>query len=522
MLVKHFAFFEYLDFEGEKFFTVVLLPEKEGSFPTVVFRTPYVQSLINQDEDLIVQDYLTAFDSWLGRGYAVVYQHCKGQGKSTGAFVPYVHEREDGLALRRWIRQQPFYNGEIFLSGGSYSASLHYVTAPFEDDIKGAVFEVQDTERYRLWYRGGQMRKGHANWHFGLYKSKCGLNKTHSIESFSKLPLSGLSEQVLGDRAEDFEQMLFAQRPTDKFWDTRFGGADAKNVTDKADIPILLTTGYNDFYVGGIFKMWNRMDEQTKNKCALLVSPYNHGDGYNKECGLCFPSGKRSEQFGNTYQIDWFDHIRTGRALPYKKGVITYYRTFENRWHSDFYDSPDETLTLSLGTDEVSFCYDPKNPPSFNEEGSFQKDFSGRSDVISLYTAPFEQDTFVKGQMKATLSVSSNCPDTSFYINISIKKPQGDYVLRHDITSLCYQLGDYAPKSRVELKFCFDEYAFLVKKGEQLRIDIASTDDNAYVCHTNKKGPYYAQTEADTAINTVHLKESRLILPIEKRSTPSL
>ena len=173
------------------------------------------------------------------------------QRKSTGAFVPYIHEREDGLALRQWIRTRPFYNGELFLFGGSYVASLHYTTAPFESDIKGAVFEVQDSERYNLWYRNGQMRKGHANWHFGLYKNKCGLNKSFNIMSFSERPLKGLSERVLGNRAEDFEQMLAAPFPSDEFWNTRSGSASMRDALKNAKIPVLLTTGFYDIFTGG-------------------------------------------------------------------------------------------------------------------------------------------------------------------------------------------------------------------------------------------------------------------------------
>ena len=99
---------------------------------------------------------------------------------------------------------------------------------------------------------------------------------------------------------------------------------------------------------------------------------------------------------------------------------------------------------------------------------------------------------------------------------ISIKKPQGDYVLRHDITSLGYQLGEYTPDSEVVLNFCFDEYAFLLKKGEQLRIDIAPTDNNTYVCHTNQKGPYCLQTKTAVAQNKVDLGRSVIILPLEE------
>ena len=120
--------------------------------------------------------------------------------------------------------------------------------------------------------------------------------------------------------------------------------------------------------------------------------------------------------------------------------------------------------------------------------------------------------------MKAVLTVESNAPDTSFYVRISIKKNDCTYVLRHDITSLCYQLGDYQENSAVELSFCFDEYAFLVKKGECLQVDISSTDDITYVSHTNRKGAYYLQDGADKAENKVYLNKSYLILPVEVAS----
>ena len=512
----YFLSVEYIEFDGAHFFTVVLLPQKEGAFPTVILRTPYVQSAFEMSDEVVGQNCLKSFMGWLDRGYAVVYQHCRGQGKSTGAFVPYIHEREDGLALREWIRKQPFYNGELYLLGGSYTASLHYATAPFEDDVKGAVFEVQDSERYNLWYRNGQMRKGHANWHFGLYKNKCGLNKSFNVRSFSERPLKGLSERVLNDRAEDFEQMLAAQFPSDEFWNTRFGGKDARTAVIEANIPILLTTGYNDFYVGGIFDMWNSMKECTKKKSALLVSPYNHGDGFNHEEGLHFPNGKRSEQFGNTYPIDWFDNIRKGALLPFEKGVITYYRAFENRWESDFYATETKQISTSLGEGAVSFQYNPVAPPCFSGEGTFSKESDFGHDFIRVLTKPFDQDLFVKGKMRAKLMVSSNCEDSSFYIRISLKNSDYTYVLRHDITSLCFQLGNYIKNDVVELNFCFDEYAFLLKKGEQLQIDIAATDDDTYVSHTNKRGEYYLQTDTELATNTIYLEKSFLYLPVEK------
>lgn len=511
----HHCFYTYLEFHNEKFFTICFLPESSGKFPIVISRSPYVSHTVDMPEGKIVQAYYDTSKPWLERGYAMLFQHCRGQGKSTGAFVPYIHEREDGLAFREWIRKQSFYNGELYLLGGSYTASVHYATAPFESDIKGAVFEVQDSERYRLWYRNGQMRKGHANWHFVLFKDKCNLNKQFDLMSFSELPLKGLSKRVLGEYADDFEQMLEASSPSHEFWSTRFGGSDTKDALVNADIPILLTTGYNDYYVGGVFDMWRQMREQTKRKSALLVSPYNHGDGYHSDYGVSFPDGGRRQAFGEDYQIAWLDHIRTGSPIPFEKGVITYYRAFENCWQSDFYKSGTKELTIPLGTGISCFDYDPLCPPAFRAEGLIAEELIDRSDVLSICTPAFEADTFVKGKMGVVLAVESNVPDTSFYVRISIKKPEYTYVLRHDITSVCYQLGDYIENSMAMLHFRFDEYAFLIRKGEYLQIDISSTDNNTYVSHTNKKGEYYLQSDADKAKNRVYLDKSYLILPFE-------
>ena len=145
----------------------------------------------------------------------------------------------------------------------------------------------------------------------------------------------------------------------------------------------------------------------------------------------------------------------------------------------------------------------------------FQDPPNARHDIISVYTAPFERDTQVKGKMSATLRVCSDCEDTCFYVRVSIAKERGDFGLRDDITSLCYQLGDYTPGTAVDLCFSFDEHAFLIKKGECLRVDIASANAEHYVRHTNKKGLYSEQATAKIAHNTVYLQHSVLTVPVE-------
>jgi len=132
-------YFEYLEFNGASLFTVICLPEESGKFPTVLRRDPYVDADEFLGEDEIVSAFAASVENWTSHGYAVVYQHCRGRGKSTGDCIPYINEREDGLFLQDWVRSQDFYNGSLYLVGNSYKSTVHQVTAPFADDIKGAV-----------------------------------------------------------------------------------------------------------------------------------------------------------------------------------------------------------------------------------------------------------------------------------------------------------------------------------------------------------------------------------------------
>ena len=117
--------FYYVDTLGTKLFTVVCLPNQTSKFPTVIFRSPYVEYAKTSSEDEAVARIAEMQKSFLENGYAVVYQHCRGCGKSDGDFIPYVSEREDGLTLHDWVRKQPFYNGELYLSA--------YAVPYFED-----------------------------------------------------------------------------------------------------------------------------------------------------------------------------------------------------------------------------------------------------------------------------------------------------------------------------------------------------------------------------------------------------
>ncbi|MBR4013009.1 MAG: CocE/NonD family hydrolase, partial [Clostridia bacterium] len=255
------AVYYYLNIDNADLFTAVCLPSENGKFPTVIYRSPYVDAMQELSEAEVCENLLEAHKSWVDNGYAVVFQHCRGRGKSDGECIPYIHEREDGLALQSWIREQDFYNGELYLCGASYTSSVHFVTAPFADDIKGAVFEVQDCNRYNCNYRNGFYKIGlHGGWYVKMYKRKQIAQKNYVPETYNMLPLSDFSQTVFGERATDFDEILRHPDKNDDFWSTRFGGGETRNAVKSAKIPMLFVTGYYDIYTGGIFDMWNELD----------------------------------------------------------------------------------------------------------------------------------------------------------------------------------------------------------------------------------------------------------------------
>ena len=512
--------FSYVNTLGVRLFTVICLPDALGKFPTVIFRSPYVDYAETMCEADAIQHVAEMQKSFIENGYAVVYQHCRGCGKSEGDFIPYANERCDGLVLQQWVREQSFYNGEIYLCGGSYTATVHYATAPFADDIKGAVFNKQDCEHYNLTYRNGIYKMGFWNWYVNMYKKKSDIQRNCVMETYHTLPFTDFTKTVFGESIPAFNERLYHPNRSDKFWDTRQGGAERRNALKNANIPILLTAGFYDISTGGIFDMWNALDGETKAKSAFIVHPYNHGVTPSSQ-PMQFDNATITEKFGD-YQVRWLNAIRTGEKPFVETGKITYYKLFGDAWCTDEFLQPKKQMTFTLGEAEKTYCYNPYAPASFNggltavTGNAWQEPPNSRYDIISVFTPEFEKGTFIKGKMQAKLRVKSNCEDTCFYVRVSLVKEEGDYGLRDDINQISNFASDYKPNDMIEMDFSFEQHAFVVKKGEKLRVDISSSAFPLFIRHTNNKGLFCEQTTAKVAQNTVDLANSTLTIFLEE------
>ncbi|MBQ4622967.1 MAG: CocE/NonD family hydrolase, partial [Clostridia bacterium] len=274
-MTNTYSYYTYLSHDGVELFTAVVLPDRVGKYPTVIMRNPYVDYFQDMAEEAVLAVMAEQVTSFTEAGYAVVSQHCRGRGKSSGDCIPFIYERTDGLHLYDWIRAQPFYNGELFPVGGSYTTAVHYETMPFAPDVKGAVLEIMDPDRYNCCFRNGFFKVGLAGgWYVGMYKNKTMPQKNYADESYLTLPMSEFSKTVFGEECPDLDGILSHPDRNDPFWYKPEAGGDTRRVLRDTKGPILLVTGFYDIFTGGIFDAWKAMSPEYQSNCALLLHPY--------------------------------------------------------------------------------------------------------------------------------------------------------------------------------------------------------------------------------------------------------
>ena len=518
--------------DGVELFTQIQLPSAQGKFPVIIKRNPYCFEDIDY-EALKKEDT---------RGYAVVVQHCRGTTRSQGVCIPYMNERNDGLDLLEWVRKQEFYNGEIYLWGGSYLSSVHFSYLNTDQpDIKAAFLPVQDSERYNIIYRNGFAKMGlHAKWVMTMYKRNMDIRRDVVPDTFRTMPFAGVTEKVFGETVPEIEEEFIHPDIADEFWQTPLGGSDYRDAINKCNIPILLATSFFDIYTQGIFDMWKKLPQERKKVCAMMVTPFDHA--WNPPVRTApselpdFENARMSEVYPD-FGYNWFDHFRIGTPLDFvEKGKVKYYRLFENKWHlkDDLVNAPKEMFlrlqgdrTLSekdTASEEITYTYNPYAPAQFN--GGLCNNFGGmqiqdepnsRYDIISFVSDPFEEKMTAEGRFKVVLHCKSTAPDSCFYVRLALVKDGKNLGLRDDIDSLCRIEKDYESGSERVLEYTLGDISFEISEGDRLRLDVSSSCFPHFQVHTNKKGILAYHESADICRNTIITGKSGIKIFVENR-----
>lgn len=282
--------------DGVRLATDIHLPADDGTkFPVILERTPYNKEAPSRSErspsnptPLSRADVAGFF---VRRGYAVVYQDCRGRYKSEGEFVKYLSDGNDGFDCCRWILDQPWSNGRIGTMGLSYAA--HTQGALGSAGAPGVAAMWLDSGGFSNAYQGGIRQGGafelkQATWAYSNALESpevtrdparhAALRRVDIREWFRRLPWKrGDSPVTL---ARDYEDYLFEQwehGEFDDYWKQL--GIYAEGFYDQfVDAAMMHMSSWYDPYPRTATDNYAGLSKRKRGPVRLILGPWTHGD----------------------------------------------------------------------------------------------------------------------------------------------------------------------------------------------------------------------------------------------------
>jgi uncharacterized protein len=438
--------------------TDVLRPAKKGTFPVLVYRTPY-------GKDAAQREY-TIFNHAVARGYAVVVQDVRGRFQSEGEFRPYENEGRDGYDTIEWAAGQPWSNGAVGSFGLSYPGAVQWLAAVQNPPhLKAMVPAMTFSTPQNFFYAGGTWDMSWIEWIWNniawdtrakknlpgprTYEEALAAWKAEGTTMLNNLPLLDL--KPLHQVAPYYFDWL-RHPPEDSWWNW----SELRDKYSRTNAAVLNFSGwYDDNYgpEGAATNFMGLVKARGGAKGAhthLLLGPWVHGVASTAKAR----SGER--EFGPTAAID-YDDVVLGWMDYYVKGVdngvnrekpVHYFIMGSNQWRdADQWppaakempmflappsDNPHSAQLQARPFDSKKsfseFVSDPADPVTNPYDSSGAHDYaklSGRADVLSFDSAVLQEETEVTGSIKARIFVSCNCRDFDLWARLLDVSPEG-------------------------------------------------------------------------------------------------
>ncbi|MGM8214846.1 CocE/NonD family hydrolase [Bacillaceae bacterium W0354] len=520
------------------------LPEKEGTYPAIVVRTPYGKTRKKEHEQGL---YFAKHE------YAVVNIDVRGRGDSDGHFVPYRNEGMDGFDSIEWVASEPWCNGKVATLGGSYLARIQWLTALHQPKaLKAMVPLVTPSDPFVEWPTGLPSPM-HLCW---LYMTRGRMMQDVSLVDWEKvywhLPYIEMDTET-GWYSEAWREEI--EHPQyDSYWEEM----SYQNRFDEIDLPVLHISGWYDDEQIGTPLNYRGMVEAGKKDQHLLMGPWPHSVNTSTKLGD-FDFGPDSlidlngyiHRFLDYYLKDvhnGFDqkdpveifvmgenkwHLETSWPLPNTEWTPFYFHS-EGKANSRFGDGVLNSSKPNTSEPPDKFSYDPANPvPFITEMVSAQiggpDDYSSierRDDILVYTTQELQDDVEVTGPIKAELFVSTDALDTDFTVKLLDVHPNGyaqrltDGFVRGRFRNGMDKQQLMEPGEIYQLTVDCWNTSHVFKRGHKIRVEISSSAFPKYDRNLNTGAPLGKTTEMKIANQTVYHDEkysSHIILPIINR-----
>ena len=432
--------------DGTQLAANIFLPKDSGPFPVILVRTPYGKMDEKWGE---AKRYCNA-------GLAVVAQDCRGRGSSKGLWDPFRYDADDGFDTQEWAGHQPWCNGRIGTSGGSYVGWTQWSAAPRGSRfLKCMAPVVPFTDAYHeIVYPGGAFQISLVlGWGAGVGGLKIFPEKAKN--QFSYLPLKSWDEQ--GDKRVFFLRDWVTHPTYDDYWRARSVDGHFEQVA----VPALNIGGWYDIFSAATFEHINRTRHSSTNRLArrnqfVVVGPWGHGVGGQKLGELDF--GPQAKLDLGQLQLEWFQYwLKDQETGVQDWPAVRLFVMGENVWRGESewplaraHLTPcylhgagkantrngDGSLKFDMPESQPpdKFTCDPNDPvPTKGGNnltgppiGPFdQSAVEDRADVLVYTSAPLDKAVEVTGPVKAILYAASEARDTDFTAKLLDVHPDG-------------------------------------------------------------------------------------------------
>lgn len=482
--------------DGVTLETEIYLPRNGVASPTILMRVPYGLKGFNKVSEIYAE-----------RGFNAVIQACRGTAGSEGEFDPLSNERNDGLDTLEWIKQQPWYDGRIGLSGPSYLGYTQWAicdalprTAALSVKVSSAEFRSivfpQGSINLTLLFGWMQVLEGiRSNPLRMMTMMGSGGIEKGSFRASMKLPLINADKLMTGTKIPFWNRWLGAAIGNDEFWEP----LDHTHRITARTPPTSFVSGWYDFMVDQLLRDYETMVE-AGGKARLTVGPWVH---VSEELQL--------ESIRDT--LSWMNAQLLGDGTMLHDKPVRLHIGGRNEWHSFaayppgipdiqlWHLHPQSVLSQrpvkTSGPDR--YTYDPKKPTpaiggamfAFTGAGpQDQAKLSARRDVLTYTSEPLVADTTIIGNVRAVIYARASLPNADLFVTLCDVDEKGTAINVCDGIVRKTSADPAVPDDIWRLTIRLHATAHTFRRGHSLRLLVSSGAHPRFARNTGTDEPF--------------------------------
>ncbi len=498
--------------------------------PVVILRT-YLGKAQHRPEAL----------GWVENGFGCLVQDVRGRYDSGGTWLPYAHEREDGHTTVEWASRQPWCDGRVALTGGSYGAFTAWAAAVSGHPAVRAVISSVPAMRpvdFSPGPDGGVLPLlGHVWWWLTHGDARC------SRDGLAAAMLDAEPDLLRHLPVADLPARLWAPLPG--WLSAATAGPEASRPLGDAElaalaVPSLHVGGWHDPFCGETLHQWATVGRahEPRPPRGLVIGPWTH------EQRAHVPSRYGERDYGSAsrfpigrFQAAWLHKVLDGEEasadLPSVEAPHVFV-TGENRWSAvDPVATRDQLLLWHVTSErrlstesasesgQCSFPYDPEDPYPARRAPIDETDLEGRTDVARFTSAPLEAPCCWLGEARVILWASTDAPSTDWVARVlEVLPDRRSLYVAHGLVDAVRALSRRGeallPDRPYRFEIPLSPMAITIPTGHRLRLEITSSAFPSYARNLASGEDRLFGRSLRSASQTVYwspLMSTRLMLP---------